>query len=79
MKRIIEAVIRFRTWVFNILMAVWILIPELLNTPEFVAVVPEKYKGLIVLAVALVNIWMRPRPAVLPYDLEASVSRSKRK
>lgn len=79
MKRIFEAVVRFRTWVFNILMAVWILIPELLKTPEFVAVVPEKYKGLIVLAVALVNIWMRPRPAVLASDPEASVSRSKKR
>lgn len=79
MNRIIEAVIRFRTWLANLLFAVMIVAPDLLNAPEVLAVIPAEYQRWVIAAGFLVNIWMRPRPAVLPNDLEASVSRSKRK
>lgn len=79
MKRIIEAVIRFRTWLANIFFAVLIVAPDLLNSPEIIAIIPAEYQRWVIAAGFLVNIWLRPRPAVLATDLEASVSRSRRK
>ena len=79
MKRIIEAVIRFRTWLANLFFAVLIVAPDLLNAPEVIAVIPAEYQRWVIAAGFLVNIWLRPRPAVLATDLEASVSRSRRK
>jgi len=77
MKRIIEAVIRFRTWLANIFFAVLIVAPDLLNSPEIIAIIPAEYQRWVIAAGFLVNIWLRPRPAVLATDLEASVSRSR--
>lgn len=79
MKRIIEAVIRFRTWLANLFFALLIVAPDLLNSPEVLAVIPAEYQRWVIAAGFLVNIWMRPRPAVLAKDVEASVSRGKRK
>lgn len=77
MKRIIEAVIRFRTWLANLFFAVLIVAPDLLNAPEVIAVIPAEYQRWVIAAGFLLNIWMRPRPAVISTDLEASVSRSR--
>ena len=79
MKRIIEAVIRFRTWLANLFFALLIVAPDLLNSPEVIAIIPAEYQRWVIAAGFLVNIWLRPRPAVLATDLEASVSRSRRK
>lgn len=79
MKRILEAVVRFRTWLANIVFAVLIVAPDLLNSPEVLAVIPAEYQRYVLAAAFLLNIWMRPRPAVIATDLEASVSRSRRK
>lgn len=79
MKRIIEAVIRFRTWLANLFFALLIVAPDLLNSPEVIAIIPAEYQRWVIAAGFLLNIWLRPRPAVLATDLEASVSRSKRK
>ena len=78
MKRIIEAVIRFRTWLANLFFAILIVAPDLLNAPEVLAIIPAEYQRWVIAAGFLVNIWLRPRPAVLATDLEASISRSKR-
>jgi len=79
MKRSFEAVVRFRTWLVNLLLAALIVAPDLLNSPEVLAVIPQEYQRYVLAAAFLVNIWMRPRPAVLATDLEASVSRSKKR
>lgn len=79
MKSIIEAAIRFRTWLVNLLLAALIVAPDLLNSPEVIAVIPAEYQRWVIAAGFLVNIWLRPRPAVLATDIEASVSRSRRK
>lgn len=78
MKRIFEAVVRFRTWLANLFFAALIVAPDLINSPEILAAVPAEYQRYVVAAAFLVNIWMRPRPAVLATDLEASISRSKK-
>jgi hypothetical protein len=79
MKRIFEAVVRFRTWLANLFFAALIVAPDLINSPEILAAIPTEYQRYVVAAAFLVNIWMRPRPAVLATDLEASISRSKKR
>ena len=61
---------RWRTWFVNGLAAVLLVLPELLNAPEILAVIPPSYQKYVFLAALLLNIWMRPRPAVLPSDPE---------
>lgn len=71
MKKITEYIIRFRTWIFNLLLAIATLAPEILSAPEILAIVPSSYQRYFLAALFLINIWMRPRPAVLPSDPEA--------
>lgn len=70
MKRIWEALVRFRTWVVNLSAAALLILPELLNAPEVIAVVPVQYQKYVFVAALLLNIWMRPRPAVMAKDIE---------
>lgn len=79
MKRILESVVRFRTWLVNLVLAALVVAPDLLNSSEILALIPAEYQRWVIAAGFLINIWMRPRPAVLSTDLEASVSRSKRR
>lgn len=64
------AVVRFRTWLVNGIGALMILLPELLNAPEVLAVIPQQYQKYVFVAALLINIWMRPRPAVVKADVE---------
>lgn len=66
-----EALVRFRTWVVNLAGALLILLPDLLSAPEVLAVIPASYQKYIIVAVFLLNIWMRPRPAVIAKDLQS--------
>lgn len=70
LNQIWEALVRFRTWVVNMFAAALILLPELLNAPEVIAVVPIQYQKYVFVAALLLNIWMRPRPAVMKKDVE---------
>jgi len=70
MKKLVERVVRFRTWAFNLLLTMAILAPDLLNSPEMLALVPAEYQRWVLAAAFLVNIWMRPRPAVIASDPE---------
>lgn len=72
-----DLLVRWRTWVVNAALTVALILPELLNSPEILAIVPGEYQRWVLVAAFLVNIWMRPRPAVRADDLEASVSRSR--
>lgn len=73
-----ELTVRFRTWIVNLVLAVMVLAPELLNSPEVLAIVPAEYQRWILAAAFLVNIWMRPRPAVIKSDPEVDM-RARRK
>lgn len=64
------AIVRFRTWLVNGVGAMLILLPELLNAPEVIAVIPQQYQKYVFVAALLLNIWMRPRPAVVKADVE---------
>lgn len=70
----IKTLRRWRTWIFNAIAAGAVLVPDILNAVTSVYwgdVIPPKYLPYFALFVALVNIWMRPRAAVLPDDEEA--------
>jgi hypothetical protein len=73
-----ELTVRFRTWIVNLVFALMIVAPELLNSPEVLAVIPAEYQRYVLAAAFLVNIWMRPRPAVIKSDPEADM-RARRK
>lgn len=64
------AIVRFRTWLVNGIAAMMIVLPELLNAPEVIAVIPQQYQKYVFVAALLINIWMRPRPAVIKADIE---------
>lgn len=66
-----EALVRFRTWVVNGLGAIVLLIMPLLGAPEIMAVIPAGYQKYVIAAAFLLNIWMRPRPAVVAKDLQS--------
>lgn len=63
-------VIRLRTWIVNLALALLVLLPEIANSPEILAIVPKEFQRYFLAGLFLLNIWMRPRPAVLPSDPE---------
>lgn len=69
--RLVERIIRFRTWILNLILTLAILAPDILNSPEMLALLPAEYQRYVIAAAFVLNIWMRPRPAVLPSDPEA--------
>lgn len=70
--KIWTTLVRWRTWLVNVAGAALIILPDLLSAPEILAVIPAGYQKYIIAGVFLLNIWMRPRPAVMARDLEAS-------
>jgi hypothetical protein len=77
MTRIFEVLARWRTWVFNGLLALAFIMPEILNSPEILAIIPREFQRWFLVTAFLVNIWMRPRPAVLPGDPEVDQRRDR--
>lgn len=67
--------VRWRTLVVGWLFAAAAALPALLNAPEVIAVIPAEYRPYVI-AAGFILMWLtRPRAAVLPDSLEASVSR----
>lgn len=75
MTSILKTVARWRTYVVNLILAFLVMAPEILNAPEILAIVPQDYQRMFLAGLFLLNIWMRPRPAVLPSDPEAQVKK----
>jgi len=69
MHAIWETLVRWRTWAVNLGFTILLIIPDILNTPEVLAVIPSGYQKYVIAAAFLVNIWLRPRPAVMKKDL----------
>lgn len=77
LKNIKEYIIRLRTWIVNVLFAV-LLTPDvimLLLGANWGTIIPEPYINYVTIAIPIINIWMRPRPAVLPTDPEVKISK----
>ena len=73
LNRIWETLVRWRTYFVNIILALLFIAPEILNSPEILAVIPAEYQRWFLVAAFLVNIWMRPRPAATRDDPEVKV------
>lgn len=81
MSKLWEMLVRWRTWLLNVLAALMLAMPDLLvilNAPEIFAIVPDNYQRLFAAAVFLLNIWFRPRPAVMAHDPEAEITRQRK-
>lgn len=78
MKDLFNTLARWRTWVLNLLLVFATLAPEILNAPEILAIVPQEYQRMFLAGLFLLNIWMRPRPAVLPSDPEVQLRKGSR-
>ena len=71
-----KKIARWRTWLVNSLLALAVVAPEIVNSPEILAVVPREWQRWFLVGVFLLNIWMRPRPAVLPSDPEVQAKKA---
>jgi predicted cobalt transporter CbtA len=76
MNQIWEAIVRFRTWIVNVVASLLILLPELLNAPEVLAVIPQQYQKYVFVAALILNIVMRPRPAAMAKDPEVQIAKA---
>lgn len=70
MAKIVEIIARWRTWIVNMILAGIAVAPEILNAPEILALVPQDYQRYFLAGLFLLNIWLRPRPAVLPSEVK---------
>jgi predicted cobalt transporter CbtA len=76
MNQVWETLVRFRTWIVNLVASLLILLPELLNAPEVLAVVPQQYQKYVFVAALILNIIMRPRPAAMAKDPEVQIAKA---
>lgn len=60
-----DQLVRLRTWLVNGAGLLIVTILPLLGAPEIMAVIPPGYQKYVVAAALIINIWMRPRPAVV--------------
>lgn len=73
MKALWKKIVRWRTWIVNLIFGA-VLTPEVilaLMGADWGAVVPKEWMPYVGIALAVLNVWMRPRAAVLPDDPEA--------
>lgn len=73
MNRIWDTLVRWRTWLVNLFASLLIVLPELLNAPEVLAVIPQQYQKYAFVGALLLNILMRPRAATTKDDPEVQV------
>lgn len=69
-----EFFVRWRTWLVNGVLSALFILPEVLNSPEILAVIPADYQRWFLVAAFLTNIWMRPRPAAMAKDPEVRIA-----
>lgn len=75
MKKLWDTLVRWRTWLVNALFAV-LLTPELLVALlgfDWKLIVPPGFMPYVTLAIIILNVWMRPRPAATRDDPEVQV------
>lgn len=77
----IDILRRWRTWIFNVLAALVLFLPDILQALagfNWGSIVPPQYLPWVTLAIVIVNIWMRPRAAAIPSDPEVQARRRAR-
>lgn len=71
-----DIIVRWRTYILNGVLALAFILPEVLNSPEILAVIPAEYQRWFLVGAFLLNIWMRPRPATRTMDAEVQVAKA---
>lgn len=69
-----DTVRRWRTWIFNVMASILLVLPEILTAAlgvDWSGILPDGWMPYVTIIVIVVNVLMRPRPAVLPGDDEA--------
>lgn len=70
-----DTLIRWRTYILNGALALAFILPEVMNSPEILAVIPAPWQRWFLVGAFLLNIWMRPRPASRAMDAEVRVAK----
>lgn len=78
MHKIWDTLVRWRTWLLNATLALAFILPEVLNSPEILAVIPSEWQRWFLVGAFLLNIWMRPRPAARAADPEVEAANAVR-
>ena len=73
--KIWDHLVRFRVWVFNTFGATVLLILPLLGAPEIMALLNPTQQKWVIAAAFVINIWMRPRPALRAADPEVEITK----
>lgn len=68
MTRLWELIVRWRTWTVNLFLALLMVAPDILNSPEVLAIIPADKQRYALALAFIVNIWLRPRPAAMAKD-----------
>ncbi len=76
MKQIWEILTRWRTWIVNSFGVALLLLPELLNAPEIIAIIPQHYQKYVFAGALVLNILMRPRKALVQSDPAMQVQKA---
>lgn len=79
MNKLWETLVRWRTWLVNTVFVV-LLTPELLLALlgfDWGTIIPARYMPYVTLAIIILNVWMRPRPAVVASDPEVEMRRDR--
>ncbi|MGV8865205.1 MAG: hypothetical protein ACOH2T_29215 [Pseudomonas sp.] len=69
--------LRLRTWIINALSLLILALPDiidLLSGANLDGIIPDQYVRAFAIGLAIVNIWMRPRPAVIKKDIEQAAA-----
>lgn len=70
---------RYRTWAFNAL-SILLISPDLylaLTGYDWSLIIPPRFMPYVTLAIIIINVLMRPHPAVLPSDPEAGLRKDR--
>lgn len=79
MNKFWETLVRWRTWLVNTVFVV-LLTPELLLALlgfDWGTIIPARYMPYVTLAIIILNVWMRPRPAVVASDPEVDMRKDR--
>lgn len=79
MQKLWEFVVRFRTWLFNVGALLALFLPDLATALlgyRWADIIPSHYMPYVSLAILIINIWMRPRPASIASDPDVQVRKA---
>lgn len=79
METLWERLRRYRTWVFNAVAGL-LISPDLclaLVGYDWSLIIPPRFMPYVTLAIIIINVLMRPRPAVLPQDPEVDMRKDR--